>query len=355
MPPRTQPSPAFAPASSKPPWAMMPAALLLLALGILGNRAEAQTSEADAGGDGLAALVKNIELVLRNDLTYVEPPAFAALREEIVRRDKERLETAFAQHVGRFVGPGFPELPVTGKAVALLRILKGIPEIGVDNFADPEIVLTEASHDRIDGLLSRLRRQARAELADLKTPGTYAVVEGLVLTRISGPQTGEFYATSSPCTRGLILQVLGSPEGTAPPPHSGEIPQAFMDQPLGSISFEDANRLADRLSDAADVTLALPTAGQARALNINSLAIWTRTPWAEETDNDDAMVHYGVELRTVADMGSVLHDQSLFPHVSFARHSRLGLAVVASVPDVRRHWMEHVRQKVADGDAAPPQ
>lgn len=306
----------------------------------------AQEEDSHTSGTTVPELVHRIETVLQSELVYVDPPAFPAIREEIVRKDRQRLVEAFEKYVADSLGADFAEQSTTGKAMRLLRMLDGIPRIGINDFIDEEIVLVEESRRQLTELLERLRRRARQRLEALRGPAQLVLAGELVLSRIAGPQTGEFYATLDPCTHGAVLRILGEPREIVADANSAEASSELMRQPLTSVSFVEAQRLADKLSEAAGIPLRLPSAGQARALHIDELAVWTRTPWAEQSGDDTELLRYGVEMRTVADLGKVMGERALFAHVPFGRHPRLGVVLVGSVAKTRKLWMEQLQERV---------
>ncbi len=291
-------------------------------------------------------LIGSIEAVLHNELVYVDPPAFPAVRDEVARRDRQRLIEAFENHIAAHLGADFARQSTTGQALRLLRVLDGISRFGIDDFIDVELVLVEESHKQLTDLLDQLRRRVRERLENLRGPSQFVVADELVLSRVTGPQTGEFYATLDPCTHGAVLHLLGGQRASGADGNSAGRSAEMMSQPLTSVNFPEAQSLADKLSEGAGIPLRLPSAGQARALDIDQLAIWTRTPWAEQTGDDTEQLRYGVELLTVADVGRVMGDRDFFPHVPFARHARLGVVFVSSVSNARKLWMEQLQERV---------
>lgn len=316
-----------------------------LAAGIAASSA-AQWEDARMTDAAVPELVRRIETFLQNELVYVDPPAFPAIRKEIERKDRQRLIEAFEKHVADPLGADFAEQSTTGKAIRLLRMLDGIPRIGINDFIDEEIVLVEESRRQLTELLEQLRRRARQRLEALRGPAQLVLAGELVLSRIAGPQTGEFYATLDPCTHGAVLSILGELREVVADANSAAASAELMRQPLTSVTFDEAQRLADKLSEAAGIPLRLPSAGQARALHIDELAVWTRTPWAEQSGDDTELLRYGVEMRTVADLGKVMGERALFAHVPFGRHPRLGVVLVSSVAKTRKLWMEQLQERV---------
>lgn len=317
----------------------------VLATGIF-TSSSAQNGKARKKADSVPSLVQRIEAVLHNELEYVDPPAFPAVRDAVVRKDKQRLVEAFENHIAAPVGADFAKQSTTGQAMRLLRVLSGIPRLGINEFIDEEIVLVDESRKQLTDLLERLRHRVRERLETLRGPSQLVVAGELVLSRVTGPQTGEFYATLDPCTHGTVLNLLGKERAAGADANSAEAPAEMMNRPLTSVNYIEAQRLAGKLSEGAGIALRLPTAGQARAMNINKLAVWTQTPWAEHTGDDTEQIRYGVEMRTVADVGGVMGERDFFSHVPFARHPRLGIVFVSSVSEVRNRWMKQLQERV---------
>lgn len=306
----------------------------------------AQSGKARKTAPPISALLQRIEAVLDNELVYVDPQAFPAVRNEIVRKDRQRLIEAFENHVAVPLGADFAKQSTTGQALRLLRVLGGIPRVGVNDFIGEEIVLVEESRRQLSDLLAQLRQRVRDRLEVLRGPSQLVVAGELLLSRVTGPQTGEFYATLDPCTHGVVLHFLGGRRPGGADANSAARTGEMMNQPLTSVNYMEAQRMADKLSEGGGIPLRLPTAGQTRALSIETLAVWTRTPWAEQADDDTELVRYGVDMRTVADMGGVMGERDLFPHVPFGRHHRLGIVFVSSVSDVRKLWMKQLQERV---------